>query len=155
MQTFGALTVSTLDKEGKFHLSDIVSFVMTKTGCAEDEIRPDSDIDVDLGCTGDDFHELIEEYSSKFGVDIKSYLWYFHTTEEGHVTSLGRALYKSPYELVVHIAVTPTILLDSANCGTWIIEYPEHVLPHRRNDILLNHILILIFIVLVIYKCSQ
>ena len=82
-------------------------FIVHKTGCRYEEIKEESDIDQDLGCTGDDFYELIHDFSIKFHVNMDNYLWYFHTYEEGHTNSIGRLLFKAPNERVKHIAVTP------------------------------------------------
>ncbi len=139
----------------KCSLNDIMQFIIDKTGCKTDEVNAESDLLNDLGCSGDDFDELISEYSTKFNVDMSSYLWYFHSDEEGHSNSIGRIFFKAPYERVKHIAVTPTLLLDSANQGKWLLTYPPHTLPKRRYDILVNQILIILFIVFLIYKCSR
>lgn len=128
---------------------------MDKTGCDYEEVKENTDIDHDLGCTGDDFDELISEYSAKFHVNMDNYLWYFHTYEEGHSNSLGRLFFKPPHERVKHIAVTPTVLLQSANAGIWTLVYPEHKLPKQRYDILINQILVILLIVFVIYKCAR
>lgn len=139
----------------KHSIEEIKRFIVDKTGCEYDEVKADADIDHDLGCTGDDFHELINEYSDKFNVNMESYLWYFHTYDEGHSNSIGRIFFKKPYERVKHIAVTPNVLLESACAGKWTIEYPEHELPNRRYDILINQVVVVVFIIFVIYKCSR
>ena len=139
----------------KHSIEVIKRFIVDKTGCEYDEVKVDADIDHDLGCTGDDFHELINEYSDKFNVNMESYLWYFHTYDEGHSNSIGRVFFKTPYERVKHIAVTPNVLLESARTGKWTIEYPEHKLPKRRYDILINEVVVVLFIIFIIYKCSR
>lgn len=139
----------------KHSIEEIKRFIVDKTGCEYDEVKADADIDHDLGCTGDDFHELINEYSDKFNVNMESYLWYFHTYDEGHSNSIGRIFFKKPYERVKHIAVTPNVLLESACAGKWTIEYPELELPNRRYDILINQVVVVVFIIFVIYKCSR
>ncbi len=139
----------------KHSIEEIKRFIVDKTGCEYDEVKADADIDHDLGCTGDDFHELINEYSDKFNVNMESYLWYFHTYDEGHSNSIGRIFFKTPYERVKHIAVTPNVLWESVCAGIWTIEYPEHELPNRRYDILINQVVVVVFIIFVIYKCSR
>lgn len=119
-------------------IDDILKLVSDKTGC--DDVNPNSDIENDLGCYGDDFHELIDEYSKKFHVDMTSYLWYFHTSEKGN--SIGGSFFKAPYERVNRIHVTPNLLLDFANKGKWDLQYPEHSIPKRRYDLLINIILL-------------
>ena len=139
----------------KHSLEEIKQFIVDKTGCNYEEVKEDADIDHDLGCTGDDFDELISEYCVRFNVKMDNYLWYFHTDEEGHFNSIGRLFFKTPYERVKHIAVTPTVLLESANERKWTLTYPEHKLPKRRYDILMNQVVIVLFIVFVIYKCAR
>ena len=132
---------------------DIKSFLEENVGCDEDEIIESCDIVKDLGCYGDDFDELMAAYSKKFHVDMTSYLWYFHTKEEGN--SFGGMLFKAPNERVKRIPVTPTVLVDSANNGKWIISYPEHTLPKKRFDLTINLILVIAFFSFCIYKCSK
>jgi hypothetical protein len=113
-------------------------------------INPDSDIFGDVGVTGDDFHEMIEKYSKVFSVDISSYLWYFHTNEEGH--NFGGLFITPPYKRVERIPVTPNLLHEFAITGKWRIEYPKHTMPPRRWDLLINITTIGIFIVIIIIK---
>ena len=134
---------------------DIIKFIVDRTGCSIDEVTLTSDLDNDLGCTGDDFHELIEEFEMKFKVDMNTYRWYFHTVEEGYLNNIGRFLFKTPPERVKHIAVTPIVLLESANSGKWIINYPQHSLPKYRYDILVNQFLVLALISVIAYKCAR
>ena len=138
-----------------YSFDEIKSFIVNKTGCEEDEVTSNCDIMNDLGCSGDDFHELINEYAKKFNVNMDNYLWYFHTGEEGHSNSIGRIFFKAPYERVKQIPITPTFLLGSANKRKWLLTYPDHLLPKRRYDILINQIVIVSFIVFVIYKCAK
>ena len=109
------------------------------------------DIISDLGVWGDDLDELIFEYSKAFMVDMESYIWYFHTEEEGN--NIGAIFFKTPYQLVKHIPITPNLLLESANEGKWLIVYPEHAIPNRRYDILINYIFILLLIIVAVCKC--
>lgn len=136
-----------------FTFIDIKSFLEGNTGCDEDEIIESCDIVKDLGCYGDDFDELMVEYSKMFNVDMTSYLWYFHTKEEGN--SFGGVFLKPPNERVKRIPVTPTVLVDSANAGKWIISYPEHTLPKKRYDLTINFLLVIAFFSFWIYKCSK
>lgn len=139
----------------KYSIDDIKSFIVDKTGCEQNEVTPNCDIVNDLGCSGDDFDELIDEYAKKFNVDLDKYLWFFHTDEEGHSNSIGRIFFKAPYERVKQIPVTPTLLLNSANEGKWLLVYPDHSWPKRRYDIILNQVVGLIFVVFLIYKCTK
>ena len=136
-----------------YTFQDIKSFLEENVGCDEGEIIESCDIVKDLGCYGEDFDELMSAYSKKFHVDMTSYLWYFHTKEEGN--SFGGMVFKAPNERVKRIPVTPIVLVDSANNGKWIISYPEHTLPKKRFDLTINLILVIAFFSFWIYKCSK
>ncbi|MBK7434198.1 MAG: DUF1493 family protein [Chitinophagaceae bacterium] len=130
-----------------YNLTDILNLVSKKTGCYD--ATGSSDIESDLGCYSDDFHELISEYSKTFTVDMTSYLWYFHTGEEGN--NFGGYFFKAPYERVKRIPVTPDMLLEFANKGKWDLKYPPHKIPKKRYDILINTVLVLLAIAFAIY----
>ncbi len=130
-----------------YKLDDIIDFVKEET--LTKEVFENSDIERDLGCSGDDFSELMEKYSLLYNVDMSSYLWYFHHHEEG--ISFGSSLFRAPNELVQHIPVTPKLLLEFAQIGKWNLEYPEHKLPNRRYDLIANQIIFVIIIILTIY----
>lgn len=127
-------------------INEIITFLEKTIGL--DDIHQDSDIVADLGCYGDDFHELMDAYAAKFNVDMSQYLWYFHTKEEGDGNSLGGFFFKPPYERVTRIAVTPKVLLNFAETGLWHIDYPEHHLPKRRYDFLINKFILILFLII-------
>ncbi|MBX2978859.1 MAG: DUF1493 family protein [Flavobacteriales bacterium] len=99
-------------------LNDLLS---EQIGAARDMIKMDTDIEADLSCTGDDFHELMDTYSKQFNVDMSEYIWYFHTQEEGF--NIGSMLFAPPNERVERIPVTPVMLIKFAEQGngTWPI----------------------------------
>jgi len=70
-----------------YSLEEIITFVEEQTG--SEQVKETDDIEEDLGCTGDDFDELMMAYADQFKVDMSSYLWYFHTVEEGSWNSFG------------------------------------------------------------------
>lgn len=133
--------------------SDIESFISEKT--FEKEIKPDTDIFNELGCTGDDFHELMEDYHQKYSVDMSSYLWYYHCDEENSNWSFGSIFFKPPYARVTRIPVTPQMLFDFANNGKWNINYPEHKLPRFRIDAVINGLLFVVAIFFTIKSCIK
>ena len=133
--------------------SDIESFISEKT--FEKEIKPDTDIFNELGCTGDDFHELMEAYQQKFSVDMSDYRWYFHANEEGGNFSLGSIFSKPPYERVNRIPDSPQMLWAYAKAGKWGLVYPVHKLPKYRIDIIANQILFLTFLFFCIRSCIK
>ena len=110
-------------------------------------MKENDDICKDLGCGGDDFQELIEEYARKFKVDRSAYLWYLHAGEEGRWNSIGSLFFKPPYKKVEHIPVTPQLLLEFANAGKWGMNYPEHRLSKRRYDMLMNQLVVGLLII--------
>jgi Protein of unknown function (DUF1493) len=132
-------------------IDDIISFVKETT--SEENVQADTDIVNGLGCWGDDFDEFISAYQEKYAVDMSTYRWYFHTKEEGQ--NFGGVFFRSPDERVQRIAITPQLLLDSADFGKWILKYPEHRLPKFRFDILINLILLGLFIFWAIRSCSK
>ena len=130
---------------------EIIEFLKSKTGT--NKVSEDSDLGNDLGVDGDDYEELIMEFSKKYNVDVSSYLWYFHCSEEGSWNSIGGVFFKSPDKHVSYIPVTPGMLSGFTKIGKWDVKYPDHTLPPKRYDIMLNQLLVLVFILFVIYKC--
>jgi hypothetical protein len=128
-------------------ITEIIEFVKEETGARN--VTEDSDIETGLGCYGDDFDELIEKYSKSFNVDMSTYLWYFHTGEEGY-GSIGGLFFKPPNSRVQRIPVTPKMLLEFAQEGKWSIEYPKHKIPEKRYDVLVNQIVLVTFVICVI-----
>jgi acyl carrier protein len=130
-------------------VTDIFKFLSEELSISIEELNINSDINEDLGVDGDDFFELMEAFSKNFNVDISNYLWYFHHGEEG-LNIPGGIFFKPPYNRVNRIVITPKILLESANSRKWLIEYPEHNLPKKRYDILINQLLFGLFFILVL-----
>ena len=119
----------------------IYKFIAMSEGIDVEKIHSDSDLNSELGIDGDDFSELVEKFEMEFGVRMDSYLWYFHHGEEGR--SIGSLFFKPPFERVERIPVTPKILLQAAMTKEWPISYPEHQLPERRYDVLINQLIVL------------
>jgi hypothetical protein len=135
---------------------EIIEFLENFSGI--DPIDPYSDLFRDIGIVGDDFHEMIVQFASKYAVDMANYLWYFHTDEEGS-NWLGGSFFDPPYKHVKRIPVTPIMLTEFASKGKWDIQYPVHKIPNKRYDLIINQVvfglvLILLFIGLV-EKCSK
>ncbi|MCG6191457.1 DUF1493 family protein [Maribellus maritimus] len=118
-------------------IDEILMFIKERTGL--NSLESDSDI-YELGIVGDDFDELIGEFSEKYKVKIDSYLWYFHADEEGQ--NIGGLFFKPPNKRVDRIPITPKFLCTCANQGFWNIDYPKHELPKYRFDIIINKILV-------------
>jgi hypothetical protein len=105
----------------------------------------------DTGCYGDDLEELLLEYSEKFQVDMSSYLWYFHTREEGYL-NFGALIFRTPDKYVGRISITAGMLKEFADKKIWAVNYPEHKIPSQRLDIQLTWIVISL---LLLYGCSS
>lgn len=130
---------------------EIIEFLKDLSGA--DKVEPNSDIGNDLGMDGDDFSEMIEKYSSKYSVDMTNYLWYFHHADEGSFNNIGGLFFDPPYKRVQRIPLTPSMLTDFANRGKWVIQYPDHKIPTKRYDMLVNQIiigLVLVFILVTV-----
>jgi len=115
-------------------LTEITDFLTEQLG--ERPLSPDTDLFTDMGVGGDDFDEMMEAYSQQFGVDMKGYLWYFHTDEEG--MNLGGIFFPPPNARVQRIPVTPHLLAQFAQTQSWDLLYPPHELPARRPDLSIN-----------------
>lgn len=120
-------------------LKDIYDFIADVSGVKVDKLKPDSDLNVDLGIEGDDFFELEAEFERVFSIDMSKYRWYFHHGEEGGL-SIGRLFFKPPYSRVERMPITPELLLISVNLRRWPITYPEHHIPTQRLDIVFDKI---------------
>lgn len=107
-----------------YQIGEIIKFVEDHIGRAEGEVLENSDLVNDLGCDGDDFGELIDEFSKNYNVNISSYRWYFHHTEEGSWNSIGGLIFSPPDKRIKRIPVTPGMLLEFARSGKWNIQYP-------------------------------
>jgi len=118
----------------------LIAMIMDKVGVSRNEVLDCSDIERDLGCTGNDFFELTDAYAKEFNVDMSGFLWYFHTQEEGW--NIGGSFFPAPYHRVERIPVSPAMLVDFASTGKWSIDYPPHGLPKTRWDIRVNGILL-------------
>jgi hypothetical protein len=123
----------------------IYAFLSEEVGVDTACLKHDTSLQDDLGVAGDDFDELVGDYAERFGVDISGYRWYFHHDAEG--SGPADLFFKQPsYE---RIAVTPTLLLESANAGRWMLEYPQHRGPRRRiHQSLLSCLFILVILML-------
>ena len=97
----------------------------------------------DLGVWGDDWHDLLGAFAQRFNVKMDGYRWYFHTRDEG-VGNIGGLFFPPPYRRVTQIPVTVGMLKDFARSGAWGVECPEHRIPARRYDVLINQILVVI-----------
>ncbi len=132
--------------------TEIIDFVKKNTG--SESIISDTDIFAE-GTVGDDFHELIESFAKTYCVDMTNYIWYFHADEEGGWNSISGLFFAPPYKKVKRIPVTPALLADFATKGKWDINYPQHKVPKKRYDILINQIAfagVIVWLIIVAFK---
>lgn len=122
--------------------AEIFRFIAESESIDLARISLETDLYADLGIVGDDFHELIEKFAETYQVNMEKYLWYFHCDEEGW--NIGAFFFPPPYDQVERIAITPEVLCAAANNGSWPIEYPEHKLTERRNDLFVNKVLLMV-----------
>ena len=117
---------------------DIADWVRRETGSKKS--IDDATSLQELGVYGDDWHELMDVYADRFGVDMSRYLWYFHTREEGQ--NFGGLLVPPPHRRAPQIPITLAMLRAFADSGKWTIDYPEHQIPEKRYDILINQVVV-------------
>lgn len=101
-------------------------------------LADDADLFDALGISGDDASEFMERFVARFGIEVEGYRWYFHHGEEGW--SVGSLFFKPPDKRVARIPITVALLTEAVRTRCWPVEYPDHALPRRRWDILINQI---------------
>lgn len=129
-------------------IENILDFVAEYSG--KEKLQESSDIEGELGVYADDWHDMIEKFGEIYQVDMTTYLWYFHSREEGF--TIGSLFFKAPYERVERIPITPSDLLRIATKQKWDIKYPEHKIPNKRYDLIIGTVISLIIIILWIYQ---
>jgi hypothetical protein len=115
--------------------NDLAEWVKRQTG-HRGPIDDDTSVQKDLGVYGDDMHELMAAYGERYKVDMATYLWYFHTREEGW--NIGALFVRPPNRRVPRIPITIGMLRKFADSGEWSVDCPQHELPERRYDTLIN-----------------
>jgi len=131
-------------------IEDIFSFLKTYA-CSN--LHADTDLVADCGITGDDWDELIFDFSEKFSVDLSGYIWYFHAEDEAAFNNPGGWFFKPPYKRVHRIPVTPNLLLHVANTKTWDVRYPPHKLPRYRWDVVITTVICFTLLFFSIRSC--
>ncbi len=109
--------------------ADVSAFLAEHLSLHATTIEPDESLVGDLGVDGDDFDYLMEAFTQRFSADISGYRWYFHHEAEGWSPAV---LFFRRHLTRNRIDVTPRTLLEAANAGQWLIEYPPHKGPPRR-----------------------
>ena len=136
---------------------EIEKFIQAQTAIAS-PVAPTDRLEEDLGITGDDYFELIDDFSKHFDVNVDGFLWYFHCHEE--VFCPGGMFFPPPSRQVKRIAITAKDLLHFAITKKWDVVYPPHTLAKRRYDhyitwvLYLSPLLIMLLLNLLPSKCT-
>lgn len=118
----------------RYTIDHINCFLVEQLGKTASAVRADDDLHRDHGVDGDEFSELMQQFGTRFGVDLSTYRWYFHHGEEPHWGALFQLFFRAPHQRVARVPISPGTLLASANAGKWLLEYPPHSIPKRRYD---------------------
>ncbi|WP_024546781.1 DUF1493 family protein [Picosynechococcus sp. NKBG15041c] len=122
-------------------ITDIYRFIQQEIPDATgDRLTEDTDIFSTFDIQGDDCATFIEKFAQAFKVDLDGYLWYFHHGESG--LNIGGFFVKPPYKRVDSLPITPAILLKAASKRRWKLTYPDHTLPKKRWDMIINKIIL-------------
>ncbi|MBP8062628.1 MAG: DUF1493 family protein [Brevundimonas sp.] len=100
----------------------------------------DADLFDALGIDGDDGTDFMEAFVARFDVDATDFRWYFHHADEGW--NFGALFYRPIYRRFGRIPITLAVLTEAVRTRRWPIVYPDHIVPGRRWDILINQIFV-------------
>ena len=100
-------------------IDDIHEFLVEELGLKGKKLRATSDLERELGCTGDDCFSMLEVFAKRFDVNLDSYLWYFHYDDEAGVLlspgpSMIKRIFGRPKATIKRVPLSPQLLLDSA-----------------------------------------
>ena len=115
---------------------------------AWDWTRPlsdDEDLFDALGIDGDEGTDFMEAFVARFDVDATDYRWYFHHADEGW--NFGALFYEPIYRRFGRIPITVAVLTEAVRTRRWPIAYPDHRLPGRRWDILINQLFVVVVLI--------
>lgn len=101
-------------------------------------LSEDQDLFDALGIDGDDGSDFMEAFVARFDVDATAYRWYFHHGDEGW--NPGALFHRPIYRRFGRIPITLAILTEAVRTRRWPVVYPDHVVPGRRWDIVINQI---------------
>ncbi|AFY36811.1 hypothetical protein Lepto7376_0373 [[Leptolyngbya] sp. PCC 7376] len=125
-------------------IAEIYRFIEAELEVPEALLNTDIDLFQTFDIQADACEDFIENFAAKFKVDLDDYLWYFHHGEAG--LNIGGFIIAPPYKRVERLAITPDILRQAATKRRWKVKYPEHQLPKKRWDMVINKaILFLVF----------
>lgn len=122
-------------------MSDARAVVLAFLDEAWDWRRPladDADLFDALGIDGDEGGDFMEAFVARFDVDATAYRWYFHHADEGW--NIGGLFYKPVHQRFGRIPITLAVLTEAVRTKRWPIAYPDHVVPGRRWDMVINQV---------------
>ena len=96
--------------------SRVIDLVANVAGVPTSRLRPAMELEEDLGVTGEDAQELIEDYAACFQVDMSAFEFYRHF--EGESLFAG-FLTKFRGESVQHVPLTIDLLVRAAQERRW------------------------------------
>jgi hypothetical protein len=133
---------------------EMIALITDKVGVRPEDVLPEADIEKDLGCTGDDFFELMDAYATRFKVDMSGFLWYFHSHDEGMAT-INLFPGNPPSMQVDRIPVTLDLLVDIARLGKWDLTYPPHVLQptYTRSGRIVRWLFLAVLVFFIVLSC--
>ena len=121
-------------------IADIYRFIQTELEVSETLLNLDTDLFEVLDLRADACADFMAKFAEKFNVELDNYLWYFHHGEAG--LNLGGYLFAPPYQRVERLAITPTMLREAATKKRWLLSYPDHEIPKRRWDMVINKMIL-------------
>ena len=98
---------------------NIAALVARVAGVPRERITASTSIEDDLGTTGDDAEELMEEFSKEFGVDLSRMDFYRHFSPEVWIPFYGFFFRRSRGYDMRSMPVTVQMLVDAARAHQW------------------------------------
>lgn len=97
----------------------VAQLIVEKCGVRRADVRPDSDLERDVGVTGDDAGDLMTAYAREFGVDLTEFEFLRHFGREGCLPGFGLYWRFRHGYAIGAVPVTPRLLADAARQGRW------------------------------------
>ncbi|OKH18113.1 DUF1493 family protein [[Limnothrix rosea] IAM M-220] len=117
-------------------IAEVYRFIQTELEVSETLLNPDTDLFQTFDLQADACNDFMKSFGEEFKVDLDNYLWYFHHGEAG--LNIGGFIFAPPYRRVERLAITPEILQKAATKKRWKLQYPDHDIPKKRWDMVIN-----------------
>jgi len=129
----------------------LIELVYEHAGVKKEEIKPESFIEEDFGCTGDDAWELMEEIQKKFNVDLNEFEFSLHFgPEAGSYVAKNYGYYPVSVKHLIEVAEDKKWKLPPRNEAN----YEKHK-SSKRKWLVTKLLFLLCFILFIIYNNSQ